>query len=168
MQIKKNHVVTLHYKLTEDDANGEFIEETYNSDPLIFIYGIGMMVPAFEQHLEGKNAGDRFSFTLQPEDAYGDYDDNALMEIPIENFADESGNVDRDKLVHGTPITLHDPQGNGYTGVIAEVKLGSVVIDFNHPMSGRTLYFDGEVLEVREATSQELDHGHVHHGGHDH
>ncbi|MCZ2338516.1 MAG: FKBP-type peptidyl-prolyl cis-trans isomerase [Chitinophagales bacterium] len=54
MQIKKNHVVTLHYKLTEDDANGEFIEETYNSDPLIFIYGIGMMVPAFEQHLEGK------------------------------------------------------------------------------------------------------------------
>jgi FKBP-type peptidyl-prolyl cis-trans isomerase SlyD len=168
MQIQKHHVVSLHYKLTEDTASGEMIEETFGSDPLSFIFGTGMMLPAFEEQLELKSAGDAFAFTLAPADAYGEYEEQAVVEIPITSFADEQGNVDRTKLLKGAPLTMHDHEGRTYHGVVAEPKLESIVVDFNHPMSGRTLHFSGEVLEVRPATESELDHGHVHPGGHDH
>lgn len=168
MIIQKNHVVSLHYTLTEDTAEGELIEETYNSDPLSFIYGVGMMLPAFEEHLENKVTGDTFSFTLEPEDAYGLYEDQAVVEIPIGSFADESGEIDRTKLLAGAPLTMHDNEGRTYRGVVVEPKIESITVDFNHPMSGRTLHFKGEILEVRPATASEMDHGHVHAGGYDH
>jgi len=168
MNIQKNHVVSLHYKLTEDTAEGEFIEETYGTDPLEFIFGVGMMLPSFEEHLEDKLAGDSFAFTLEPEDAYGLYEDQAVVEIPIGSFADETGNIDRSKLIPGSPLQMNDHEGRVYHGVVQEAKIEAIVVDFNHPMSGRTLHFKGEILAVRDATPSELDHGHVHHGGHDH
>lgn len=168
MKIQKNQVVTLHYKLTEDDASGEMIEQTYGSEPLTFIYGVGMMLPSFEGHLEDKIASDTFSFTLTPEDAYGDYEDEAVVEIPMSNFTTENGDIDRAKLVPGAPLSMQDQHGRSYSGVIQEVKTEGIVVDFNHPMSGHTLHFTGEILEVRPATPSELSHGHVHPGGHDH
>ncbi|MCZ2100413.1 MAG: FKBP-type peptidyl-prolyl cis-trans isomerase [Chitinophagales bacterium] len=168
MQIQKNQVVSIHYKLNEDTQEGPLIEETFSGEPLTFIFGIGMMLPAFEEHLENKNAGDKFFFTLSPEEAYGPYEEEAVIDIPISNFADESGNVDRTGLVAGSPINMHDDQGRTFMGVIQDVKLESIIVDFNHPLSGRTLHFHGDILEVRPATASELDHGHVHHGGHDH
>ncbi len=168
MKIQKNHVVALHYKLQEDNHDGALIEETYGSEPLTFIFGIGMMLPSFEEHIENQNGGDTFSFTLSPENAYGEFEDDAVIDIPISNFADESGNVDRTNLVVGEPINMHDDQGRTFMGIVQEVNDESIVVDFNHPMSGRTLYFTGEILEVRAATASELDHGHVHHDGHDH
>ncbi|MCE2789118.1 MAG: peptidylprolyl isomerase [Saprospiraceae bacterium] len=168
MLIEKHQVVSLHYKLTEDTASGELIEETYGAEPLTFIYGIGMMLPAFENHLESKVAGDGFAFTLEPGDAYGEYEEQAVVEIPISSFADAEGNIDRSKLLQGAPLTMHDHEGRTYNGVVAEPKIESIVVDFNHPMSGRTLHFAGEIVEVRPATASELDHGHVHPGGHDH
>ena len=168
MQIQKNHVVSVHYKLNEESHEGELIEETYGSEPLTFIFGIGMMLPSFEEHLENKSAGDTFSFTLSPENAYGDYEDDAVIDIPISNFTDESGNVDRTNLVPGAPINMHDDQGRTFMGVIQEAKDELIAVDFNHPMSGHTLHFTGEILEVRTATASELDHGHVHHDGHEH
>ena len=96
MLIEKHQVVSLHYKLTEDTASGELIEETYGAEPLTFIYGIGMMLPAFENHLESKVAGDGFAFTLEPGDAYGEYEEQAVVEIPISSFADAEGNIDRE------------------------------------------------------------------------
>ncbi len=167
MNIQKNHVVTLHYTLTEDNAEGELIEETYNEEPLTFIFGVGMMLPSFEEYLEDKTAGDSFAFTLEPEDAYGDYEDQAVVEIPIQSFANETGEIDRSKLVAGAPLTMHDHDGRAYRGVVQEAKAESIVVDFNHPMSGYTLHFKGEILEVRPATASELDHGHVHPGGHE-
>ncbi|MBC7886144.1 MAG: peptidylprolyl isomerase [Saprospiraceae bacterium] len=168
MNIQKNQVVTLHYKLTEDTPDGELLEETYSSEPLEFIFGVGMMLPSFEEHLENKVAEDKFAFTLEPEDAYGLYEDEAVVEIPIGNFADENGQIDRSKLKAGSPLQMNDDQGRTYHGVVEDIKLDVVVVDFNHPMSGRTLHFTGDILNVREATDSELDHGHVHHGGHEH
>lgn len=168
MNIQKNQVVTLHYRLTEDTVDGELIEETFGSEPLAFIFGVGMMLPSFEEHLEGKVSGDTFSFTLEPADAYGEYEDQAVVEIPIGSFADETGNIDRTKLIPGAPLTMHDQEGRAYRGVVQEAKIEAIVVDFNHPMSGHTLHFKGEILEVRQATPSELDHGHVHPGGHEH
>ncbi|MFZ1750015.1 MAG: hypothetical protein WAU01_07475, partial [Saprospiraceae bacterium] len=138
------------------------------SEPLSFIFGVGMMLPSFEENLEDKLAGDTFAFTLQPEDAYGLYEDQALVDIPISSFADENGEIDRSKLLAGAPLTMHDHEGRTYTGVVTEPKIESIEVDFNHPMSGRVLHFKGEILEVREATESELDHGHVHPDGHEH
>jgi FKBP-type peptidyl-prolyl cis-trans isomerase SlyD len=168
MNIEKNQVVSLHYTLTEDTEDGELLEETYNSEPLSFIFGVGMMLPGFESYLEGKVVGDTFSFVLNPEEAYGEYEDQAVVEIPISSFADENGEVNRDKLLAGAPLTMHDQEGRSFVGVIVEPKIESIVVDFNHPMSGRTLHFKGEILEVRPATPSELDHGHIHAGGFEH
>ena len=165
MNIYKNQVVSLHYTLTEGTEDGELLEETFSSDPLDFIFGVGMMLPGFEAHLEGMVAGDIFSFCLSPEEAYGEYEEQAVVEIPIASFTDETGNVNRDKLVEGAPLTMHDQVGREFNGVISESKFESIIVDFNHPMSGRTLHFKGEILEVRAATPSELDHGHIHHGG---
>ncbi len=168
MNIQKNHVVTVHYTLTEDTIDGELIEETYNSDPLEFIFGVGMMLPSFEEYLENKVAGDSFAFVLEPQDAYGYYEDQAVVEIPIGSFADETGDVDRSKLSPGSPLQMNDQEGRLYHGLVLEEKEESIVVDFNHPMSGRTLHFKGEILTIRDATETELEHGHVHHEGHDH
>ena len=168
MDIQQNHVVSLHYRLREDDANGEFMEETFGSEPLSFIFGVGMMLPMFEENLENKSVGDAFDFILQPEDAYGEYQEEAVVELPIDTFRGMDGEIDREKLLEGTPVNMQDNDGRTYTGVIIEPKMESIVVDFNHPMSGRVLHFTGEILEVRPATPTELDHGHVHPGGLEH
>jgi FKBP-type peptidyl-prolyl cis-trans isomerase SlyD len=157
MIINKNKVVSVHYKLTEDSAEGELLEETFQTEPLQFIFGVGMMIPGFEENLEGKQQGDNFGFTLSPEDAYGDFDDEAVFSIPEEEFADEDGNIDKEKLVPGALITMHDVNGSEYYGHIVELDdEGYFTVDFNHPMAGRSLHFEGEVVLVREASSEEL------------
>ena len=169
MNIQQNTVVSLHYSLREGSAEGELIEETFGQEPLTFIFGNGQMISGFEANLNGKLAGDTYSFLLSPEEAYGATDAEAIVEVPIENFADESGNVDRDYLVAGAPIHMTDEDGHRYRGILAEVKLNTVMVDFNHPMAGKSLHFSGEGLSVRPATESELDHGHVHGpGGHHH
>lgn len=169
MSIQQNTVVSLHYRLREGSAEGELIEETFGAEPLTFIYGIGQMISGFETNLSGKNEGDTYSFLLSPGEAYGEKDMEAIVEVPIENFADEDGNVDRDYLTVGAPIHMTDEEGHRYRGILSEVKLSTVIVDFNHPMAGKSLHFSGEVISVRPATESELDHGHVHGpGGHHH
>jgi FKBP-type peptidyl-prolyl cis-trans isomerase SlyD len=138
------------------------VEQTHDSKPLQFIFGIGQMIPSFEENLEEMVAGDSFAFLLNAQDAYGEFDENYIINVPIENFADESGNVDRDKLKVGEMIQMQDQSGNSYQGFIKEMKLEGVIVDFNHPMAGKNLYFQGEILEVREPSESEQDHGHVH------
>lgn len=168
MKIHQNQVVSLHYRLNEDNAEGELLEETYDGEPMAFIFGTGMMLPAFESHLENKEVGESLTFVLEPEHAYGYYEEEAVIDIPIGNFLDDEGNLDTDKVKAGAPISMHDQEGRAYHGVVEEVKEEAVVVDFNHPMSGRTLHFSVEIMEVRPATESELDHGHVHHNGEDH
>lgn len=168
MLIEKNTVVSLHYKLQESDENGELVEETFGSDPLVFLFGAGQMIPEFERQLFGKSDGDNFAFGIKSSDAYGDFDPDALVLLPMETFMVD-GEVMEEVLVPGQMIPMADDQGNRLNGTVREVNNDGVVIDFNHPMAGQDLYFTGTIQSVRRATMEEIDHGHVHGpGGHHH
>lgn len=158
MTIENNHVVTLGYKLHTIEANGErqFIEETNAENPLTFLYGVGMMIPKFEEEINGLKAGDTKSFTINSDEAYGDVDENAIAQLPLEMF-NESGIPPV-----GAMLPLTDNQGNQFRAVVKEVTDVAVVADLNHPMAGKTLHFDIEVIATRPATEEELSHGHAH------
>jgi FKBP-type peptidyl-prolyl cis-trans isomerase SlyD len=168
MIIAKNTVVSLHYRLQEDDANGELVEETFGSDPLVFLYGVGQMIPEFERQLAGKSAGDNFAFGISSQDAYGEFNPEALVELPLDTFVVD-GRLAEEMLVPGRMIPMSDGQGNRLNGIVQEVHNNGVIIDFNHPMAGQNLYFTGIVESVRRAEQMEIEHGHAHGpGGHHH
>ena len=158
MKIDKNHVVSLHYTLNAIEENGEktFIEKTDTDQPFTFLYGVGMMLPKFEEQLQGMVAGDKKSFTIVPEEGYGDRDENAKAPLPLAMF-EESG-----LPPVGAILPLQDPEGTHVNAVVLEVTEDAVIADLNHPMSGKTLHFDLEVESTRLATEEELEHGHAH------
>lgn len=168
MQIKKDTVVSLSYVLKRDNAEGEIIEETREGDPLVFLYGNGQMLPKFEENLSTLSIGDKFEFTLASEDAYGELDQDAIIDLD-KNIFMVDGKVDNDLLTVGNVIPMRDDQGHMLQGTVVSVSNDSVRMDFNHPMAGNVLHFTGKVLEVRDATTEELSHGHAHGpGGHHH
>ncbi len=168
MIIEKNTVVTLHYRLQEGDASGALVEETYGSQPLVFLFGVGQMLPEFESQLEGKEEGAAFSFGIKSEDAYGEEDPDALVKLPLSTF-EIDGKLAEEMLVVGNPIPMSDQNGNQMVGIVRAVEADGVVLDFNHPMAGQDLYFSVTVENVRKATLEEISHGHVHgEGGHHH
>ncbi|TYP92980.1 FKBP-type peptidyl prolyl cis-trans isomerase /apo-metallochaperone SlyD [Sphingobacterium allocomposti] len=158
MAIENNNVVALNYTLHTIEENGEktFVEETTNENPLTFLYGVGMMLPKFEESISELNAGDKTSFTLAPNDAYGEKDERAIAQLPADMFK-ETG-----LPPVGEVLPLQDNQGNQFRAVVVEVTPEAVVADLNHPMAGKTLSFDIEILAVRPATEEELAHGHAH------
>lgn len=168
MQIKKNTVVSLSYVLKRDNANGEIIEETKAGDPLMFLYGNGQMLPKFEENLSTLSTGDNFEFTLSSEDAYGEMDQDAIIDLDKAIF-EVDGKVDEEMLAIGNVIPMRDDQGHMLQGIVVSVTDQHVRMDFNHPMAGNVLHFKGNVIEVREASAEELSHGHAHGaGGHHH
>jgi FKBP-type peptidyl-prolyl cis-trans isomerase SlyD len=168
MIISNNTVVLCHYTLREGEASGQLIESTEGGEPLGYIHGIGMMIPLFEEYLAGKKAGDDFAFGIPAAQAYGEYDEEGVNEIPKAAF--NLGEVNPDEIfIEGEVLPLQDENGNPMQGLIVEVTPETVKIDFNHPMAGVNLYFTGYIESVREATAEELVHGHVHGtGGHNH
>lgn len=158
MTIDKNHVVALHYTLNALEDNGEktFIEKTDLANPFTFLYGVGMMLPKFEEEIQGMAAGEKKSFTITPEEGYGAKVDNATTQLPVEMFA-QSG-----MPPVGAMLPLQDPEGNHLNAVVLEVTPEAVIVDLNHPMAGKTLHFDIEVSSTRPATEEELSHGHAH------
>lgn len=158
MTIENNHAVTVNYKLHTVEANGEkvFVEETTTENPLTYLHGVGMMIPKFEAELAGLKAGDTKSFVIAPEEAYGDVDPNALAQLPLEMF-EESG-----LPPVGAILPLSDNAGNEFRAIVVEVTDSAVVADLNHPMAGKTLNFEVEVIATRPATEEELAHGHTH------
>ena len=168
MKIKSNTVVRLNYKLRKDSKDGDLIEETYGKEPLSFIFGIGQMIPAFEENIKGLSPKNSFSFGIEAKKAYGLSQEAAIVEIPIETFKIKD-DIDKKRLRPGRVITIQDKKGKKRTGRIIKTQLTSVTIDFNHPMAGQNLYFSGEIISVRNVTESELEHGHVHGaGGHQH
>ncbi|MFT3738341.1 MAG: peptidylprolyl isomerase [Breznakibacter sp.] len=155
MKIDRNSYVTLIYQLRYDNQNGELIEETGNDTPLEFVYGAGKMLEMFEHHLEGLQAGDSFAFGLEPEQAYGEMNPNAIVEIPKHIFQ-VNGKIDENLLVEGNSVPMQDSHGHRLNGVVLEVNEEIVKMDFNHPLAGESLYFNGKVVAVREATDEEL------------
>jgi FKBP-type peptidyl-prolyl cis-trans isomerase SlyD len=168
MVIETNKVVSVHYTLTEGTAEGQLVESTHGGEPLVFIYGAGMMIPEFERNLDGMKVGDTFAFGIAAVDAYGAYDDNALVEVAKSMFEDE-GKIPDGLLEVGNMLPLQDQDGNRLNGMVAWVGDDKVKLDFNHPMAGVDLYFSGNVESLRDAEASELEHGHVHGaGGHHH
>ena len=168
MIIAKNTVVSLHYRLQENNENGDMVEETFRSDPLLLLYGAGQMIPEFERQLEGKASGENFAFGIKSEEAYGEFNEEAVVLLPLDTFMVD-GRIADELLVPGRMIPMSDGQGNRLNGMVQEVSEEGVVIDFNHPMAGQDLFFTGVVESVREATPEEISHGHVHGpGGHHH
>ena len=168
MQITKNTVVSLSYVLKRDNAKGEIIEETRAGDPLVFLYGNGQMLPKFEDHLSTLKTGDAFEFTLVSADAYGEMDQDAIIDLEKSIFMID-GKTDDELLAIGNIIPMRDDQGHTLQGTVVSVTDDLVRMDFNHPMAGNTLHFTGKVIDVREASAEELSHGHAHGaGGHHH
>ena len=156
--IAPNKVVSLSYTLMLN--SGELADEATADQPLVFIHGIGQTLPAFDDQLDGLSVGDTFSFTLSAEDGYGESSPNYVVEIPKNIF--EGPDVPDDILEIGATLPMQDQDGNPMDGVVLEIGDDTVTMDFNHPLAGEALGFTGTVLDIREATQEELDHGHVH------
>jgi FKBP-type peptidyl-prolyl cis-trans isomerase SlyD len=167
MEISTNKVVSLKYKLSNHQT-GEKIEETNEENPLVFLYGVGGLIPEFEENLAGKTVGDTFDFHITATNAYGDHDPQNVAMIPSDIFHNDEGKFDHEMFQVGASIPMSDNEGNHLTGKIVEVDEENVKMDFNHPLAGTDLHFSGEILEVREASDEEIEHGHVHgeHGHH--
>jgi FKBP-type peptidyl-prolyl cis-trans isomerase SlyD len=169
MTIDQNKVVSIDYELWVDNGDGErtFQEKTGPGQPLVFLFGVGQLLPLFEDQLKGKQSGDPFEFSIDFENGYGDYDENLVKAIPRSVFTSDPKN--RIVPVVGKVIPMKDQDGNPLRGEVVKVEQDLVYMDFNHPMAGFDLYFTGKVLEVREASPEEITHGHVHGpGGHHH
>ncbi|MDO9510385.1 MAG: peptidylprolyl isomerase [Bacteroidales bacterium] len=161
MQIKKDKVVTLTYDLRIDNAMGELVQSTTKEEPMTFIYGHGQLLPLFEQNIDGLKSTNTFDFKIPTSEAYGEFDPTAIMDLDINVFMHD-GQIDTELLSPGNYVPLSDNDGNHYQARVMRVEENTVKMDFNHPLAGKDLHFQGEIIEVREATSDELGHGHVH------
>jgi FKBP-type peptidyl-prolyl cis-trans isomerase SlyD len=154
-EISKHKMVTLTYDLRIDDEQGEVIEQTTPESPLKFLYGAGLMLPRFEEHLQGLSDGEPFTIKLSKEDAYGDVNHEAIVELPKHIFLTD-GKFD-DKLISvGNTVPMMSSNGQHLNGVVLEVNDDNVKMDFNHPLAGEALFFAGKILEVREPSEDEL------------
>ena len=168
MTIQANMVVSLNYKLS-NHTTGEKIEETTPEHPMVFLYGVGGVIPQFEENIAGKKVGDTFAFYIEAAMAYGTPDENQVAEIPVNVFHDEDGKFDTEYFTVGALIPMSDSEGNQLRGTIKAINDEIVHMDFNHPLAGVDLHFEGSIAAIRPATQDEIDHGHVHgEGGHQH
>ncbi|MDR1644743.1 MAG: FKBP-type peptidyl-prolyl cis-trans isomerase [Tannerellaceae bacterium] len=156
MRIATNKFVSVIYDLNvgEEDER-ELMEKATREAPLSFLFGTGSMLPAFEDELAGCKVGDKFKFTIFPSDAYGEYNEEYLMELPKTVF-EVDGQFDAEMVKEGNIVPMVDSDGNRLNGSVMEVKGDTVCIDFNHPLAGETLHFSGEVIDVHDPTQEDL------------
>lgn len=155
---KQNHkYVTVAYELFADNEKGihELFEKTPAEHPFQFITGMGLTLDAFEEKIAPLQSGETFDFTLSVEEAYGPYLEEHVIELPKETFC-INGRFEKDTIYPGNVIPLVNADGNRFNGLVLEVKADTVVIDLNHPLSGKALHFRGNVVTSREATEAEL------------
>jgi FKBP-type peptidyl-prolyl cis-trans isomerase SlyD len=156
MKITTNKFVSVIYDLNVGEGDErELMEKATREEPMSFIYGIGMMLPAFEEELLGLGLGDKFAFTIPPAEAYGEYNEEHLMELPKSVFEVE-GKFDSALVKEGNILPMMDSDGNRLNGSVMEVKDQVVLIDFNHPLAGETLHFSGEIIDVHNPTEEEV------------
>jgi len=133
----------------------ELMEKATEQQPLNFVYGVGMMLPKFEENLFGMQVGDKFDFVINCEEAYGEYDDDSVLDLERSIF-EIDGKLDEEMIFEGNVVPLMDSEGNRVNAQIVSVSDSHVKVDLNHPLAGENLHFKGSVLEVREATEKEL------------
>jgi FKBP-type peptidyl-prolyl cis-trans isomerase SlyD len=155
MKIEKNKMVSLIYELRESNSEGRVIESLTEERPLKFIYGTGRLLPEFENNIDMLSSGDPFSFSLSSENAYGDRREEMIVNVPLSVF-ETDGKLNEDICRIGNEVPMMDGDGNQLNGIINEITEEHVRMDFNHPMAGVDLFFTGKVVDVREATEQDL------------
>jgi FKBP-type peptidyl-prolyl cis-trans isomerase SlyD len=164
MQISADKVVSFHYKL--NDADGSLLETSYDADPTLYLHGHSNILAGLEDALETKLVGDKISVTLAPEQGYGERKEGAVQRIPIKHLHNHAAL--KNKLKPGAKVLVNTQHGP-WEAVVLKVGKFNVDIDSNHPLAGKTLTFEIEVIEVRDATAEEVAHGHAHGaGGHHH
>jgi FKBP-type peptidyl-prolyl cis-trans isomerase SlyD len=154
MQISKDLVASIHYTLK--NADGEVLDTSEGQEPLHYVHGAQNIVPGLEKELEGKTTGDKLAVVVDPIDGYGEYNSELIQELPKDMFAGV------DAIEMGMEFQAQTPEGGMQIIEVKSIDGDKVTVDGNHPMAGQTLHFDVEVTDVREATKDELEHGHVH------
>lgn len=156
MKISDNKYVTLTYDLHVGEGEElELMEQATAERPMEFIYGTNSMLEAFEKEIDGLSAGDAFSFSISPEDAYGEYDKNRIIELPKSIF-EVDGKIDEEMLFEGNTLPMMDSSGNRLVGSVVSIGENEVTMDFNHPLAGEIMHFSGSIVDVREATVEEI------------
>jgi len=160
MQIGDQKVVTLHYTLTDND--GKVIDKSEDGS-FAYLHGASNIIPGLEDALAGKSAGEEMSVSVSPEQAYGVRDESMLQQVPKNMFEDAA------QIAVGTQFHAQGPNGEMLVVTVLEVEEEHVVVDGNHPLAGVELNFDVKIIDVRDASEEEVEHGHVHApGGHHH
>ncbi|HEY1686000.1 MAG TPA: peptidylprolyl isomerase [Tepidisphaeraceae bacterium] len=161
MEIRKDTVVSFDYTLTND--KGEQLDTSQGGQPLVYLQGHQQIIPGLEAAMEGKQPGDHFSAMVQPADAYGVHDAALVQKVPLKMFPNDR------PIMLGQEYRSQSEQGS-FVVRIVEIDNENVTVDGNHPLAGQTLNFDITVREARQATKEELEHGHAHgpdgHGHH--
>jgi len=160
MKIAKETVVTMHYTLKNNE--GVVMDSSQGREPLIYLHGVGALIPGLEQELTDKEQGDKISAVIAPEHAYGEKREDLLREVSKDGFQGD------EELEEGMQVQLDTDRGQT-VATVSKIEGDIVTLDLNHPLAGVTLYFDVEIADVRAASKDEIAHGHVHgHGGHHH
>ncbi|HEY8400423.1 MAG TPA: FKBP-type peptidyl-prolyl cis-trans isomerase [Cytophagaceae bacterium] len=170
MKVEKNKVVTITYELRTADEKGNksLVEKVEIENPMVILFGASGLPDKFETELEGLSVGESFEFQLESDEAYGDFDSEAVVRLPLDVFK-INGEFDAENFHVGMFVPMSDEEGNMLQGKILEITNSDIQMDFNHPLAGKDLYFIGKIEGVRDASPEELDHGHVHGpGGHHH
>jgi FKBP-type peptidyl-prolyl cis-trans isomerase SlyD len=161
MVVAADKVVLIHYTLTNDE--GKVIDSSSGGDPLAYIHGHGNLIPGLERELEGKPAGTKLSVKIAPADGYGERDAGLVQRVPKRSFGNTAN------IQPGMQFQAQTSDGHSRVVTVKGIQGDMVTIDGNHPLAGEHLNFDVEITEVREASQEELEHGHVHGpGGHHH
>ena len=161
MTIALHKVVTFHYEVC-DSANNEVIDSSNDSDPMTYLHGARNIIPGLEQALEGKNVGDKIDVVIEPADAYGERHEDRIQQVPLQAFDS------MEKVEAGMSVSASTDSGP-ITLLVTEVGDEFVTVDANHPLAGKSLKFSVSVESIRDASEEEIEHGHVHGpGGHDH
>jgi len=154
--MESNKYITVAYKLyTIEDGERELIEEAKVDHPFQFISGLGTTLEPFENQIVNLKKGDKFDFTIASEEAYGEFDDDHVIDLPKHIF-EVDGKFDAEMIKEGNMVPLMDSEGRRLNGTVMEVKEEVVVMDMNHPLAGADLNFVGEVVENRAATNEEV------------
>ena len=152
-------VVSMEYTLHVD---GELLDSSEGQGPLQFLAGYGNIIPGLEEELRGMKIGDSKDVVVQPKDGYGEFDDEAFMQVPRDDFPQEM------PVEVNAELTVRDDAGNARYARIDSVEDDTVTLNFNHPLAGDELHFHVKVVALRAPTDEELVHGHVHEAGHHH
>ncbi|PKP30855.1 MAG: peptidylprolyl isomerase [Bacteroidetes bacterium HGW-Bacteroidetes-16] len=155
MKITGNTIAEVAYKIKLDDQHGEMIEFADERSPRSMMFGYQKMIPGFETHMDGMEPGQSFEFSLNPEEAFGNYNENLLINVPKTAFF-VNGSLKEDLLFLGNEIAMMDSHGNPVNGKVLELTEENVRMDFNHGLAGKNLFVTGQVISVREITEADL------------